>query len=324
MIYNGLRNALIQYPDGLIIGEDIRDQNRPDEEIYGGAFKVTKGLSSEFDQNVVNSPIAEQMIVGYSLGYALNAGMAVAEIMFGDFLTLCLDQLLQHASKFKIMFGRDLKIPLIIRTPMGGKRGYGPTHSQSIEKHFLGIDGLEVYALNHRIDPRAIFTSILNRNTPTLLIENKILYTAKSSELPYSYSLDKKSLNFGYLNIKSTQKADLIVFCYSDALKTAEQLADLLLDEEIYIEIVCGVDLNSNLPEYDWKGISGKHVIVIEEGSNIASWSSIITLEILRQKIVPSSFASFSNNEIIPANLILELFKIPSADKIINYILDLE
>ena len=95
-------------------------------------------------------------------------------------MTLTFDQLLQHATKFHQMFNRIVNVPLIIRTPMGGKRGYGPTHSQSIEKHFLGIPDLTIVALNHRLHPSVIYKDIIaNCQQPAIVIENKILYTRK-------------------------------------------------------------------------------------------------------------------------------------------------
>ena len=92
--------------------------------------------------------------MGISIGLSLFKKKVFAEIMFGDFTTLIFDQLLQHASKFQDMYAGKIHCPLIVRTPMGGRRGYGPTHSQSLEKFFLGIPNLSVIALNHRISPR--------------------------------------------------------------------------------------------------------------------------------------------------------------------------
>ncbi|HEY7418820.1 MAG TPA: thiamine pyrophosphate-dependent enzyme, partial [Ktedonobacteraceae bacterium] len=111
---NMRRNARI-----LLLGEDIAGP-------YGGAFKVTQGLSQEFPDRVFNTPISEAALVGMSSGLALRGWLPVAEIMFGDFLTLAFDQWLNHAAKFRYMYNEQVRVPLIVRTPMGGKRGYGP------------------------------------------------------------------------------------------------------------------------------------------------------------------------------------------------------
>ena len=159
-----------------LIGEDIEDNNQYTPESYGGAFKVTRDLSSKYTNRVLNTPISEAAIVGISAGYSIKAGRTVVEIMFGDFTTLIFDQIVQHVSKYGTIYNGKIKCPLIIRTPMGGKRGYGPTHSQSLEKHFLGIPNLYVIALNHRVSPDYLFKAICEVDgAPFLVIENKIL-----------------------------------------------------------------------------------------------------------------------------------------------------
>ena len=110
----------------LLLGEDILDP-------YGGAFKVTKGLSTAFPDRVLTTPISEAAITGFATGLGINGYKPILEIMFGDFITLCTDQIINGASKFKWMYGDKFTVPLVIRTPMGARRGYGPTHSQTLE-----------------------------------------------------------------------------------------------------------------------------------------------------------------------------------------------
>ena len=145
-IRDSLRRNMAQDPRILLIGEDI-------ESPYGGAFKITKGLSEEFPSRVRNTPISESTIIGMGNGLALGGFLPVCEIMFGDFLALAADQLINHASKFRFMYNDQVRIPFIVRTPMGGRRGYGPTHSQSIEKHFLGLPDTLLLSLHQRYDP---------------------------------------------------------------------------------------------------------------------------------------------------------------------------
>ena len=102
----------------FVLGEDILDP-------YGGAFKVTKGLSTVFPDRVLTTPISEAAITGFSTGLAIRGYKPILEIMFGDFITLCTDQIINGASKFKWMYGDKFSVPLVIRTPMGGRRGYG-------------------------------------------------------------------------------------------------------------------------------------------------------------------------------------------------------
>ena len=143
----GLKDAMTADPRVVIIGEDV-------ESPYGGAFKCTRDLSDLFPGRVVNTPISELAIVGIGNGLALQGQIPVVEIMFGDFMTLTMDQWVNHAAKFRFMFNDKVRIPLVIRTPMGGRRGYASTHSQSLEKHFVGLPDTTVYALHHRMCPR--------------------------------------------------------------------------------------------------------------------------------------------------------------------------
>ncbi|MEP7242493.1 MAG: thiamine pyrophosphate-dependent enzyme, partial [Gammaproteobacteria bacterium] len=129
-INRSLRAWLQEDGKVIVLGEDIRSP-------YGGAFKVTRGLSDEFPGRVINAPISEAALVGVGNGLALGGRRPVVEIMFGDFLTLCCDQLVNHAAKFKGMYAEKASAPIVVRAPMGGGRGYGPTHSQNLEKHFV-------------------------------------------------------------------------------------------------------------------------------------------------------------------------------------------
>ncbi len=166
----GLLHAFTADERVILLGEDVLDP-------YGGAFKVTRGLSNAFPGRVWNTPISEAGITGVAAGMALRGLRPVVEIMFGDFLTLAADQLINHIAKFRWMYNDQVRLPLVIRTPMGGRRGYGPTHSQSLEKHFLGVPGLRVLAPAALGDPGALLSSaILETEDPVLFVENKLLY----------------------------------------------------------------------------------------------------------------------------------------------------
>ncbi len=149
-----------------LLGEDILDP-------YGGAFKVTRGLSTKFPERVLTTPISEAAIVGVATGMALRGLRPVAEIMFGDFVTLIADQLVNHASKFRWMYNDQVRVPIVVRTPMGGRRGYGPTHSQSLEKMFLGVPGLKVVAPNALGDPAELLAAAIADDDPVLFVEHK-------------------------------------------------------------------------------------------------------------------------------------------------------
>jgi pyruvate/2-oxoglutarate/acetoin dehydrogenase E1 component len=162
--------AMRDHPEMLVMGEDILDP-------YGGAFKVTRGLSDAFPGRVLATPISEAAIVGVGTGLALQGFRPVVEIMFGDFVTLIADQLINHASKIRWMYGQSIDLPLVVRTPMGGRRGYGATHSQSLERLFLGVPGLSVVAVSPLCDPGELLREAIRGSGPVLFIESKALYS---------------------------------------------------------------------------------------------------------------------------------------------------
>lgn len=185
-INSAIHKLMEENDDLYIIGEDILDP-------YGGAFKVTKGISKIYPERVLTTPISEPSIVGFSSGMAMNGKKVIVEIMFGDFLALTFDQIVNQISKF-IWIYNDIKMPLIIRTPMGGGRGYGATHSQSLEKHFCGISGVKVLSINQFSNFYEIYAEALNSQKPTIIIENKVLYGKKVLDNSKIYMQDNPDI----------------------------------------------------------------------------------------------------------------------------------
>ncbi|MEU9464809.1 2-oxo acid dehydrogenase subunit E2 [Streptomyces sp. NPDC048312] len=170
---NEALHTLFAHDEDLhLLGEDIVDP-------YGGAFKITKGLSTRYPDRVLATPLSEGGIIGVAGGLALCGTPVIAEIMFGDFVALGFDQILNFASKSVSMYGTHVPMPLVIRCPVGGNRGYGPTHSQSPQKHFIGIPNLTLYELSPFHDPHAVLDEALRRRTPAILFEDKVLYTRR-------------------------------------------------------------------------------------------------------------------------------------------------
>lgn len=165
-----LHDALADDPALYLLGEDVLDP-------YGGAFKVTRGLSTRFPRQVLTTPISEGGIVGVAGGLALAGDRAIVEIMFSDFVTLAFDQIVNFAAKSVSMYGRHVPMPLVVRCPTGGGRGYGPTHSQSLQKHLVGVPGLALYEMSPFDDHRDLFATMLGRGEPCVLFEDKVLYT---------------------------------------------------------------------------------------------------------------------------------------------------
>ncbi|HSP96643.1 MAG TPA: thiamine pyrophosphate-dependent enzyme [Candidatus Dormibacteraeota bacterium] len=168
-----LHRLMRERDDVVLLGEDLDDP-------YGGAFKVSRGLSTAFPDRVRSTPISEAGFIGLATGLALRGQRPVVEIMFGDFLALAADQILNHLTKFRWMYNDQVEVPLVIRTPVGGRRGYGPTHSQCIEKMFLGVPGLVVVAISLRHDPGELLHRAVQLDPrPVLFLEQKLLYAKR-------------------------------------------------------------------------------------------------------------------------------------------------
>ncbi|MBD73887.1 MAG: pyruvate dehydrogenase [Rickettsiales bacterium] len=326
LINKSLSRFLSANINAIIIGEDIEDGNDYVPGDYGGAFKVTKNLSQQFSGRIFNTPISEAAIVGVAAGYSIKAGRTFVELMFGDFSTLAFDQILQHISKFEMMYNGGISCPLILRTPMGGKRGYGPTHSQSIEKHFMGIPNFTIIALNHRINPDYILESLNSIKTPALLIENKILYTINTGVKKvegYNYSYSNNL--FPSLLIKpSFADALITLICYGEVLHDVElAVRKVLIEFEFPVEIVCPSLISPIDTKIIKKSVSRtKNLLIIEEGNNEAAWSSEVVTNLIENGISINNLFRFSNNNIIPSSFEAEKNLMPTKENIYNQIIN--
>jgi 2-oxoisovalerate dehydrogenase E1 component len=261
----------------IIIGEDV-------ESPYGGAFKITKDLSRDFPGRVRNTPISEAAIVGLGSGLAAEGFLPVVEIMFGDFLALAADQFINQASKFRFMYGCRDRMPLVVRAPMGGRRGYGPTHSQSLEKHFLGVPGTLVLALNGRCDPGALYDTLLSTvDRPTLVVENKLLYGARFSKpAPQGFVLETSDERYPTVRLRPQGAADLTLFCYGGMLPEAESALEILFEEhEVLCELICPTQLYpfNSYPVLDSVRRTGR-LLVVEEGQAFAALGSEVVAKV--------------------------------------------
>ncbi len=304
----------------MMFGEDI-------EALYGGAFKVTQNLSEEFPDRVKNTPISEQAITGFGTGLALAGKIPIIEIMFGDFLTLTLDQLLQHACKFREMYNRKVNVPLIIRTPMGGGRGYGPTHSQSIEKHFLGIPDLDVLVLNSRVSPEITYNTLVdNISSTTLVIENKVLYSQNIQTKPIpGFDIQISDELYPTLKVSPANgEADLTICCYGGLLGIAEEAIQIAFDEhEIICEIISPTQISPLNPYPIFESVKKTNrLLIIEEGNGFAALGSEITAQICEAGICLKSLKRLSNDFIVPAAYLSEKLQLPSVESILDKIVE--
>jgi 2-oxoisovalerate dehydrogenase E1 component len=323
LIYNGLKEIL-NNPCSVMIGEDIMNLSPNTGKPYGGAFKVTNDLSDLFTNRVLNSPISEQAIIGFGIGAALNGYRSIVEIMFGDFMTLCLDQLLQQASKIPSMFGKKIDLPLIVRTPMGARRGYGPTHSQNIEKLFLFLPNITVVALNSIVNPEEIYYQLSNLNTTSIVIEDKVGYTKEfPAKFLNVFNIEYTSEKFPTAIITPDFiKPNVIIFTYGGILDELQIIMAELIENDIFPAIICPVSL-SPLNVYPLIQMleSTKNIIFIEEGSKHGGLSSEVLSYLSENKIVYNLVCRISNESIIPCSKKAELSSVPNSRLILDKII---
>ena len=289
-----LKRAFSDDPRVYLLGEDVLDP-------YGGAFKVTRGLSSAFPARVLTTPISEAGITGVAAGMALRGLHPVLEIMFGDFLALAADQLINHIAKFRWMYNDQVRLPLVIRTPMGGRRGYGPTHSQTLEKFFLGLPGLSVLAPSALTTPGngpgdLLYRAILESEDPVLFIENKLLYLlpVQSDDTLTDFDLNSRSTTNSLtppaysLTIRGAPLPSLTLAAYGYMAELARQAAvRLAYEHEIFTELV----VLTQLAPFDVTPVIASvertnRLLVVEEGTLSLGWGAEIlarTVEALDQ-----------------------------------------
>jgi len=267
----------------FIIGEDIHDP-------YGGAFKVTLGLDHEFPGQVISSPISEAAITGFGIGKSMLGAETYVEIMFGDFIMNSMDQIVNNASKFFHMYAQQTGTSLVIRTPMGGGRGYGPTHSQSLEKLLLGIDNLAVYAASSMIDPTDLIEHISSIKSPSILVESKTDYGqtlfSKKPDFPADFDIIggmagtllmspwAQSQDIDMAVVTYGKLGRLIADNYLEIFQETDVLFDLLVVQRLH-----PVPTSHLLPKIKIY----KKLLVVEEGSADFGWGAGVLTKLMAE-----------------------------------------
>ncbi len=317
-------SCCLEKKDAILIGEDICDTGPSTPIKYGGAFKVTDGLSTKFPNQVFNTTISEAGICGFIIGSSLSKVYSIGEIMFGDFMTLCFDQLTQQASKIPQMFGKEVRIPFILRTPMGARRGYGPTHSQNIEKSFLFMPNINVFSLNCLVDASKIFQQIFDsKKNGSIVIEDKVSYTHYPVSSPVEgFDFFESSEEFKTFFIEPNfAKANLFIFTYGAMLQEIISSLDLLVEEEIFPKILCYTQLSPfNSGPLLQKFKKSDILVTLEEGSRYGSISSEIVAILVENNSPPRKLIRISNDSIIPCSKELEIKQVPNRENLVAQI----
>ena len=209
----------------FLIGEDVG--------VYGGAFGVTLGMVEEFgEERVIDTPISELGIAGAITGAALVGMRPVGEIMFMDFATIAMEQLVNQAAKMRFMFGGTIKVPFVLRTPAGSGTGAAAQHSQSLENWFVHVPGLKVVMPSTPYDVKGLLLSSIRDENPVIFVEHKLLYKTKGPVPEEAYIIP-----LGTAEVKREGR-DLTIVATSIMVKRSLKAAEQLAQEGIEAEVV--------------------------------------------------------------------------------------
>lgn len=292
----------------FLLGEEIG--------VWGGTYAVTRGFHDHFGpERVKDTPIAEGVIVGAAVGAAMTGTRPVAELMTINFAFLALDMIVNHAAKLHYMFGGQFKVPLVIRTPGGGGRQLGATHSQTPDAIFAHFPGLRVVAPGTAHDSKGMLKAALRQDDPVLFIEHSTLYQQRG-DVPdgdFTVPLDKS-------DVKRRGK-DVTIVTYSKMLHVSLQAAKRLQKDGIEAEVI---DLRALRP-LDMEPIyesfkKTNRAVIVEEGWPTFGIGAELSTRIYDEcfDFVDAPIKRVAQAEVpLPYNRELEQLAIPNADDVV-------
>ncbi|MDQ3670974.1 MAG: alpha-ketoacid dehydrogenase subunit beta [Actinomycetota bacterium] len=328
VLNEALHKIFAERDDVYLLGEDVLDP-------YGGAFKVSQGLSDAYPDRVLTTPISEASLFGIAAGMALRGQRPILEIMFGDFIALGLDQIVNGIAKFREMYDDQVTVPLVVRTPMGGRRGYGPTHSQSLEKLLLGVPNIVVVAASECHDLRDLVVSAVEDERPVFLIENKLMY-GRPNRRPEDGHIGELAVRetdgpYPALTFSGTDFGDgtATIVTYGGMVPVVlDAVTELILEHEIFCEVVAlsqllPVELDAVLESVARTGA----LVTAEEGTLTGGFGAEIAARV--QEAAWSDLRGpvqrvAARDGIIPSARPLEDAMLPSADDVVEAIVALE
>ncbi len=293
----------------VVYGEDVAD--------YGGAFKVTKGLLECFGrERIFNTPISEACLCGTAVGMAMTGFRPVAELMYMDFTLMASDQIANQAAKWHYMSGGNVEIPLVYRVSVGGGKGYGGQHSQSLEAIFCHIPGLLVAYPSNAYDAKGLLKTAIRDNNPVMFIEGQLLYNEKTVVPAEEYLIP-----FGVANLLR-EGEDVTIAAWgpavADALTAAEQLAaDSISAEVIDLRTLVPLDTDTLFASVRKTG----RCVVVSQAVDIGSYTGEIVARVTREcfdDLDAPPIKVGAKNGIAPQAYTLEQAFLPHAEDIVE------
>jgi 2-oxoisovalerate dehydrogenase E1 component len=328
VLNESLHELFAERDDVYLLGEDVLDP-------YGGAFKITQGLSDRFPERVLATPISEGGMFGVAAGMSLRGLRPILEIMFGDFIALGFDQIVNGIAKFREMYDDQVSVPLVVRTPMGGRRGYGPTHSQSLEKLLLGIPNICVVAASECHDLGALLVNAVEDDRPVFHIENKLMYGRPNRRPEDGHvgelAVRETGARYPALSFSGTDFSEdaATVVTYGGMVPVVlEAVTELILEHEIFCEVVALSQLLPMELEPVLESVSRTGALVTaEEGTLTGGFGAEIAARV--QELLWSDLRRpvqrvAARDGIIPSARPLEDAMLPGADDVVEAIVALQ
>jgi pyruvate/2-oxoglutarate/acetoin dehydrogenase E1 component len=293
----------------ILFGEDIA--------VAGGVFAATPGLYDKYgEQRVFDTPISELALSGAAFGSAVNGLRPVIEIMFGDFLTLAMDMLVNQATKYWFLSGEQVSVPLTIRSVVGAGGRFGAIHSQLPASWFMGVPGLKIVAPSTPADAKALLKAAIRDDNPVLFFEHKRLYAVEGEVDDSVGKLGEAAV------VREGTDVTLVTALKSvhDALEAAERLEG----DRISIEVI---DLRTLRPiDVETIVISVRktnRLVVVEEGPLTGGWAGEVLASVTEQALghLDDAWRIATPNTPIPYSPPLEDAFLPGADRITAEIL---
>jgi pyruvate dehydrogenase E1 component beta subunit len=301
-----LREEMAYDPNVFVLGEEI--------DVWGdggGVFGVTKGLAGVFGcERVRNSPISEEGIVAMAVGAAATGMRPVVELMYGDFLTLAMEPLVNQAAKLRYMFGGQAQVSMVLRSNLGAGGGKAAQHSQSLETWIMHVPGLKLVMPSTPYDAKGLLKTAIRDDNPVVFLEHKLLYFTKQV-VPQ----DEYTIPFGVASIRRSGK-DVTVVAMQAMLKLALSAAEKLAGEGVELEVI---DPRTLVP-LDIETIVASvrrtnRLVVCHEASERAGWAGEIAMQVMERafdfldapivrvcgKNVPMPYSLSLEEQVIPA-----------------------
>jgi len=266
-----MREEMRRDPSVFLIGEEVGH--------YQGPYKVTQGLIQEFGEwRVRDTPIAEEAIVGVAVGAAFVGMRPIAEMMTFNFSLLALDQIVNHAAKYRYMSGGQIRCPMVLRGPSGAAAQVAAQHSQSFESWYAHVPGLVVVMPSTPADAKGLLKAAIRDDNPVVFMENEVLYNLKG-EVPD----EEHWIPLGLGDVKREGR-DVTIVAWSRSVQRALEAADVLASDGVEVEVVDPRTLRPLDEDVIFKSVrKTNRCLVVEEGWRYAGFGAEIADRVQRE-----------------------------------------